>query len=299
MMGLLLTALYALCFLLLASGAWQISRVLLLRERSSVGRKAIRALAEKKRREREALWNTPIVRRACAFLAARIHLNELSREALERRLRRAELDITPEEYTARQYLCVVPGALAALLCVLSRFYLGLIAAALATAYLLLRLKESVDGKAQRSTEELRLELPRCVRAVCQLLTGNRDVAAAFTSYRKVAGEALGKELDVLLLAIQTGSVPSALVQFQHRVGTDEAYRLCGALLEMERGVDQTATLQNLADDMSQQTRLNIQKELARRPRRMRRTFIPAALLCGAMMIYALVVFLMSELHALL
>lgn len=289
-------SIFALSF---AAGLWQICRSTILHERSRIGRNAIKRITAKKKREKGDAWNKPAMRAITGRVARFVHLNDIVKDQLEKKFKRIELDLTPEEYTARQYIIIAGGILALGVCTIVKAYFVMIVVGLCIAYLLLQQRELVDGKMQQIIKEIRLELPRFVRSICQLLTSNRDITAAITSYRKVAGNTFGKELDILLMAIQTGSVSSALIQFQYRIGTDEVYRLCGALLEMERGIDQTATLQNLADDMSQQVRLNIQKELSLRPGRMRRTFIPAALFCVLMMLYSLVLYLMSELHALL
>lgn len=285
--------------LLLAVGLWQLCYAVLLHDRSTVGRKAMKKLIEKKQKRKLDLWSVPTMQRLSRKLSRHIPLNDMSKEDLEKKFRRIELDITAEEYTARRYIILAFGILAFGLCACARSFLLMILCGLVTAFFIVQQKELVEGAMRLIVKDIQLEMPRFVRTVCQLLMSNRDIPAALTSYRKVAGATLGKELDSLLLAIQTGSVTTALYQFQNRIGTDEVYRLCSALIEMERGIDQTSTLQNLAEDMAQKARLNIQKELALRPGKMRRTYVPAALFCGAMLIYSLIVYFLAELNAIL
>lgn len=258
----------------------------------------MRKLVERKQKNLD-LWRVPVMQLLAGWLSRRVQLDDMSKEELEKKFRRIELDITAEEYTARRYIILAFGILAFGLCACARSFVLMILAGLITAYFLVQQKELVEGAMRLIVKDIQLEMPRFVRTICQLLISNRDIPAALTSYRKVAGTTLGKELDSLLLAIQTGSVTTALFQFQQRIGTDEIYRLCGALIEMERGIDQTSTLQSLADDMAQKARLNIQKELALRPGKMRRTYVPAALFCGAMLIYSLIVYFLAELNAIL
>jgi hypothetical protein len=65
---------------------------------------------------------------------------------------------------------------------------------------------------------------------------------------------------------------------------------------MSRGIDQTATLSYLADDMARQAKENIRKELSLRPGKMRRTYYPAIGVCIAMILYVLVVYVINNLN---
>ena len=96
--------------------------------------------------------------------------------------------------------------------------------------------------------------------------------------------------------MRTGGVAVALQQFQKRLGTDSAFRLCSTLQEIDRGIDQTGTLEYLADDMARQSKLNIQKTLSTRPGKMRLTYLPAVGVCVVMIIYVLIVFVMNQLN---
>ena len=137
-----------------------------------------------------------------------------------------------------------------------------------------------------------------MRTICRSLRTNRDILAALNSYRKLAGTALGEEVDILISSLRTGSVIPSLEQFQRRVGSDDAFRLCSTLIEIERGVDQTATLDYLADDMARSARLEMQKQLSTRPAAMRLTYLPAVAVCVILILYVLVVFVMNQVDTL-
>ena len=95
-----------------------------------------------------------------------------------------------------------------------------------------------------------------------------------------------------------GGVVQALQLFQSRIGSDAAFRLCSTLIEIDRGIDQTATLEYLADDMARAAKLQLQKQLSARPGQMRRTYLPAVGICVALIIYVLVVFTMAQVNTL-
>jgi hypothetical protein len=52
----------------------------------------------------------------------------------------------------------------------------------------------------------------------------------------------------------------------------------------------------MADDMAQQARENIKRELSLRPGKMRRTYYPAIGVCVAMILYVLVVYVIYNLN---
>lgn len=281
--------------LLLAFGAYQLLCAGVLRDRSFVGRRAMRKLARQQRTARE-LWTAPPLAPMVAFAARYVYLDDLAAEILAKQLSRAELELTPQEYTARKYVVVALGGAAVALCGLLRFWFGVIMAVLTAIYCLMRLRDEITDRIRKKDAAIAEELPRFVRSVCQQLQTNRDIEQALASYRKVAGPALGRELDILLTHIRSGGVPTALQQFQNRLGTDEAFRFCGALTEFERGADQTAALNHLADDMAQRAKLNVEQRLALRPSQMRATYWPAVGVCVVMIVYVLIVYVVHQLN---
>ena len=285
--------LYAIFAALLAFGLYQLSCVLLLHERSYSGRRILRKLA-KWEQETTDSWSQSPLKELTAFAERFVYLDDTAHTALERRLSRAEMRLTPETYLARQYVTVAFGVLGVALCASIKFLGGALLIALLDTYVLLRQRERLTTVLQRKHDEIAAELPQFVYSICQQLRRSRDVVAAVTSYRKVAGEELGRELDILLSHIRSGSVAAALFQFQSRLSMEQVSRLCGALIEIDRGIDQTAGLQSVAEDMSRQIRLNEQKKLMRRPMLMRATFLPALGVWLAMILYALAAFALNQ-----
>ena len=206
------------------------------------------------------------------------------------------MDLTPEQFTARKYVVTAGAGVAALLCVLFQFWFGIIFCVLIGVYGIMRQRESLTSRIKARDEAISMEMPRFVRTICRTLHNNRDIYSALASYKKVAGPILSEELDILLAHMRTGGVAIALQQFQKRLGTDSAFRLCSTLQEIDRGIDQTGTLEYLADDMARQAKLNIQKALSTRPGKMRATYLPAVGVCVAMIIYVLIVFVMNQLN---
>ena len=261
------------------------------------GRRSLRQAGKWQTRKQE-VWDSPFAKKLTSMARRLVFLDQAAKEKLERSLSRAGYPVPPEEFTARKVVIIALGVLGVLICVILKFWLGIPMAGLAAVYGLMRQRETLSGRLREKDDEIAQEMPRFVRTLCRSLQSSRDVYAALSSYRAVAGPVLGQELDILLAQMRSGSASVALQQFANRLGTDAAFRLCSALTEMERGVDQRAALEYLADDMARQARLDIQKTLSTRPAKMRQTYLPAVGVCVVIIFYVLVVFVMDELNTL-
>lgn len=281
--------------ILLCFGAWLILSVKLFHDKSFYGHKTLRQLNKWQQEDRD-IWDYPILKKFVFFISRYVFLDKASAESLSKKLARAGLEATPQQFTARKYVVVALSAFGMLLCALLKFWLGILLVALFAVLLLMKQSEALSSKLKKKDEAIALEMPRFVRTICRNLRSNRDIYLALQSYRKVSGQVLGAELDILLTHMRAGGVSTALQQFQSRLGTEEAFRLCSTLQEIDRGIDQTATLDYLADDMAHQTKLKVQKTLSSRPAKMRRTYLPAVGICVVMILYVLIVFVQNQLN---
>ena len=280
---------------LLGCGAWLILSAKLFHDKSFYGHKTLSQL-NKWHQEGRDIWDYPILKKLVSFLSRYVFLDMASAEMLSKKLSRAGLAITPKQFTARKYVVIALSGLSILICALLKFWLGILLIVLFAVLLLMKQSETLSSKLKKKDEAIALEMPRFIRTICRNLRSNRDIYAALQSYRKVAGPVLGAELDILLAHMRAGGVSTALQQFQSRLGTEEAFRLCSILMEIDRGIDQTATLDYLADDMARQAKLKVQKTLSSRPAKMRRTYLPAVGICVVMILYVLIVFVQNQLN---
>ena len=281
--------------ILLGCGAWLILSAKLFHDRSFYGHKTLSQLNKWQQEDRD-IWDYLIQKKLVSFLSRYVFLDTASAETLSKKLSRAGLAITPKQFTARKYVVIALSGLSILICALLKFWLGILLIVLFAVLLLMKQSETLSSKLKKKDEAIALEMPRFIRTICRNLRSNRDIYAALQSYRKVAGPVLGAELDILLAHMRAGGVSTALQQFQSRLGTEEAFRLCSILMEIDRGIDQTATLDYLADDMARQAKLKVQKTLSSRPAKMRRTYLPAVGICVVMILYVLIVFVQNQLN---
>jgi pilus assembly protein TadC len=241
-------------------------------------------------------WAVFPIKQLLAVAARLVYVDETAGANLSRDLKKAGLPITPKVYTARKYLTIFAGISLTAVCLILRFYFGVFVILLITVFALMKQRDALNEKIRKKELTISQEMPRFVRTLCRSLQSDRDLVSVIGSYRKIAGPELGGELDILLAEMQSGNVQSALVHFENRIGSTEAFRLCGALRDMSMGIDQTAALSYMADDMARSAKENIKRELSLRPGKMRRTYYPAIGVCVAMILYVLVVYVIHNLN---
>ena len=279
----------------LSLGLWLIASARLFHDGSFSGTRSLRRFQKWQENEKD-IWSMALLSRLTEWMSRFVFLEKSAEEKLSHQLERAGLGLNPEEFTARKYVIGAFAALGMSLCALMRFWLGILILGLFALLLLMKQRDSLNARLKKKDDAIALEMPRFVRTICRTLRSNRDIHSAIASYRRVAGPELGGELDILLAHMRTGGVPAALQLFQKRIGTEEAFRLCSTLQEIDRGIDQAATLDYLADDMARQAKYRVEKVLALRPAKMRRTYLPAVGVCVVLIIYVLIVFVTNQLN---
>ena len=262
------------------------------------GRGTLKKIAEWQKEPLDP-WAVFPLKQLLLLTARLVYVDETAGIKLSRDLEKAGLSITPKVYTARKYLTVFAGIGLTAVCLILRFYFGVFVILLVMVFALMKQRDALNEKTRKKELAISQEMPRFVRTLCRSLQSDRDLVSVIGSYRKVSGPELGGELDILLAEMQSGNVQSALVHFENRIGSPEVFRLCAALRDMSMGIDQTATLSYMADDMARQAKENIKRELSLRPGKMRRTYYPAIGVCIAMILYVLVVYVIHNLNSII
>ena len=160
--------------ILLAFGIWKVSTAILYHDRYSTGKKNLQQIG-KWYKEKQEFWDSPLFRKATRFLTRFVYLDDTARDSLRRQLHRAGMDITPEQFTARKYVIYAGAGVAALLCALLQFWLGIILCVLVGVYGVMRMRESLTSRIKARDEAIAMEMPRFVRTICRTLHNNRDI----------------------------------------------------------------------------------------------------------------------------
>ncbi len=289
---------YALVALCLFCGLWMISRAVLLGENSTTARKIFKRY-QKWYLVKTDVWDQRPMRGMVEQLAKVVYLPEAKRQELQNKLDRAGLTDSPRIHMAKLYLIGILGLLALALSLLAQFYFATFIVVLSVVYFYLRQNEKITDKIKDHDMAIHTELPRFVRTIARTLQADRDLIRVLRSYRKTAKPALGAELDTLILEMEAGNAEVALLHFQTRLDSNNGYRLCAALRDMSNGGNQSGNLQYIADNMSMQAMEEVRKEIAKRPNKMRATYIPAVIVCLIMMIYTLLQYILFNLNSIM
>jgi len=180
-------------------------------------------------------------------LSRHIRMDEYKRNRMANILKAAGLGITPEVYSA--YAITKAGAilLGAIPCLL---LLPLLSPVLIILAVLTYFKEirKADEQLKEKREHIERELPRFVSTIEQTLKSSRDVLAMMDNYKKNAGPAFVRELDVLPAVMRSSSYEAALTRFEARLNSPMLSDVVRGLIGVLRGDDSAVYFQMLAHD---------------------------------------------------
>lgn len=180
-------------------------------------------------------------------LSKHIHMDEYKHSRMANILKAAGYSMTPEVYTA--YAITKAGAilLGVIPCLL---LLPLVTPILVILAVMTYFKESrkADERLKAKRDQIEGELPRFVATVEQTLKSSRDVLAMLENYKKNAGPAFVRELDVLTADMRSSSYEAALIRFEARLNSPMLSDVVRGLIGVLRGDDSAVYFQMLAHD---------------------------------------------------
>lgn len=234
------------------------------------------------------IWQISYMNNLLKIVAPLIPLSADAERRLNDELVRADIPYTPQEYYAKAFLSAFLGILIAVLAMSMNSPILIIAGLLLAVYLFLKNIEQVKDTLKNKYALIEHEIPMFIRSVESSLHSDRDIIHAVERFNRIASPAMKSELEILLADMRSSNIPKALARFDARLNSPEISRLVAALTEMDRGIDQTLTLQYLAKDMTVMHRQQIQRELDKRPGKMKRAILPAGVILVIMMFYILI-----------
>ena len=202
-------------------------------------------------------------------IARYISMDPLRRGKLQNNLNIAGIHLSPETYLVKAFVMAAIVALGAIPSALIHPLFSLVMVGLAvTVWFATYYKVFDDVKKRKKIIEA--EIPRFAMTIAQSLTHNRDVLRLLISYRRVAGKALGQELDTTIADMKTGNYEQALLHLETRIGSTMMSDLVRGLIGTLRGDDQAMYFKMLVFDMRQIEQSNLKKEVAKRPRQIQK-----------------------------
>jgi len=234
--------------------------------------------------KKEQLLDVYITKIARLFVPY-LRLDKLKRNKLQAALNIAGLELAPEVYTARAWVTAGAVGLSAipLTFLMPLFVPVLIGTAAALWFSTYYSAFDFVKKRRRLIEA---EIPRFALTIGQNLENDRDVLKILTSYRRVASQDFGAELDQTIADMKTGNYENALIRFETRIGSPMLSDVVRGLVGVLRGDDQRMYFKMICFDMRQIEQNNLKKEAAKRPKKIQR-YSMMMLIC-IMIIYLVV-----------
>lgn len=241
-------------------------------------------MAQRQGKRRENIFDV-YAAKVSSKIAPYVRLDKMKRASLERTLKIAGNNLTPECYVAKAWviagtvaLCAVPMAF--LLPLMVPVTIGLAVALWFSTYY------TAFDYVKKRRKRMEKEIPRFALSIGQSLENDRDVLKILTSYRRIAGKEFGAELDQTIADMKTGNYEQALLHLEARVDSPLLSDVTRGLIGVLRGDDQRMYFQMITFDMRQIEQNELKKEAAKRPRLIQR-YSMMMLLC-IIMIYMVV-----------
>jgi ABC-type multidrug transport system fused ATPase/permease subunit len=224
-------------------------------------------------------------------------MSEYKRKRLEADFARLHISEKPEDLVSKAKARALLLALIGLLFIpLGIPWLALLTA-VASVLAYFRSMQTVRKKVEAQNHEIEAELPRMVETLIYKLQDNRDLLAFFEKYRKVAGKALGSELDRLILDMKTGNQEAALRGMDARLGLPSFAALCSVLCGVHQGVDQRTSLLVLEQDMRTKEREALRRLMEKRPSRIKAASFILTILLIFLFMVPLVILIINNFQA--
>lgn len=224
-------------------------------------------------------------------------MSEYRKKRLEADFARLRIAQTPEDFLsqakARSLLLALIGAL---FIPFGIPWLALLTAVIAVlAYF--QTTQTIRKKVESQNREIEAELPRLTETLIYSLQDSRDLISFFEKYRKVAGKALGMEVDRLILDMKTGNPETALRSMDARLNLPSFSALCAVLCGVHQGVDQRTSLLVLEQDMRTKERETLRRLMEKRPGRIKTASFILTILLIFLFMVPLVILIINNLQA--
>lgn len=213
-------------------------------------------------------------------------MNVYKKSRMQHVLQAAGLSMTPETYLAHAYL-KAGSVFLLILPALKVFPLLAILLVLAGIMVYYRETRKAEELVREKREQVEGELYRFVSTITQELKNSRDVLSMLEHYKKNAGEAFRKELDIVCADMRSGSYEAALTRFEARLNSPQLSDVVRGLIGVLRGDDGAVYFQMLTHDFKQAELQRLKAKAAKIPPKIR-VFSFAMLLCFLATYFAII-----------
>ncbi len=210
--------------------------------------KAMSAASREKRKKGRSM--EAVLMDGAVLLSRYLPINPYKKARLAATLRAAGMDFSPEVYTS---YAIMKATVILFLVIPCLIIMPLAAIGVVFWALMVYFKEMgrADGNLRAKREGIENELSRFVSTIEQELRNSRDVLSILENYKKNAGEALARELDIVCADMRSSSYEAALTRFEARLNSPQLSDIVRGLVGVLRGDDSTVYFQMLVHDFKQ------------------------------------------------
>ena len=210
---------------------------------------------------------------AVKFIARFIRMRREKRDRLSSALERTGLSVSAEEFYAE---AILRGA-ALFLCAIVLMLIGAGAAAFSSFLLgimvFLQKINDIEHRQKRIKSEIADELPRFISVINYSLSTTRDLLKIFEKYLNICKPAFKPDLQLLVAEMKSGNNSEALKRFDARIGIPQLSAFVSGLIDTNRGIDQRTFFYLMEENMNSLFIENKKKELAKRPRKIKKAIV--------------------------
>ncbi|MBS7306099.1 MAG: hypothetical protein KIG39_05500 [Lachnospiraceae bacterium] len=272
-------------FILLTAGAYQLICELVGLPPGSTA-KGVRYAVSDKKTLYDSL-NTYFILPFVKVMAPFMSIAEYKEKRMEMQLARAGIDLSPKEYYARSILMSGSAFILSffLLSVTMQNmkYISVVLAIVVFFHFHGEMKDKLKAKDRL----IEAELPKFIRAIVQGLKTEKDTIKLLETYQTISSAGLKYDIEVLIMDLKSGNFEDGMSEFDKRVGNAYISRLTKALISANRGDNQDSALNYLISDMGTLAKEMMQRELNKRPGRVKMLVIPVVLTAVIALFYVI------------
>ena len=214
-----------------------------------------------------------------------IKLDDYKREKLRLTLRAAQINISPEVYLMDVYIKTILTVLISMLFYCIHPILSIIGILLVPAVYMQEYSKA-DMILKKRRKQIEYELTRFATTIEQELQTDRDVLRILETYRKNSKTNLGRELEITIADMRSGSYEEALRRFEIRVRSTNLSEIIRGLIGVLNGNDEVMYFKLLSNKLEEIEIQNLRAIALKRPQKIKKYSL---IMLGCLMLTYIVV----------
>ena len=248
--------------------------------------KGLKLAAKKEQSVADILLNVlamPVIKIVAPFFI----IAPFKEKRMGEQLKRAGIPLSPKEYYERSCVMAIAAFVITfimLMCTMrSMWFISIILAVVVYFHFYGEIKDKLKEK----DKLIEAELPKFVRAIVQGMKTEKDIIKLLETYQTISGAGLKYDIEVLIMDLKSGNFEEGMIEFDKRLGNSYISRLSKALIAVNRGDDQSSMLNYLLSDMGLLAKEMMQRELNKRPGRVKMLVIPIVIVAVGTLFYVI------------